>query len=464
MKSMIETAAAIRSGAMSAVEAVTLSLERIAARDGAINAFVYLDAEGALAAARAVDAKRSRGEDIGPLGGVPFGAKDNEAVIGMPTRRGSLLCKDAAPETEDCIPIARLRQAGAIPLGKVAMSEYGLDGVTHTIAHGTTRNPWNLERTPAGSSGGSSAAVSAALVPFCTGSDGLGSIRCPAGFTGLAGLKASKGRIPHLSGFADTATFGALTTTVADTARYLDVCAGPDDGDRTTLPAAGISYEDAIEMLDVRGLRVAYSKDLGYAPVTDDMARVCRAAFDKLCDAVGLVCVDDAFACTNAYVEWNALAALKMKGEFERLGFLPDHIDLVSPGPRAFIENAQMLSPAQQIEYEMVQKQLEREIAALFRKVDVLITPTACCEAYAAEGPLPVIIEGRDASRTNAEPYTTIGSICWNPSISVPAGLSKNGLPMGLLINTRRHRDDVALRLARIWEQTQPWPRHAPGY
>src|SRR6476659_1159422 len=119
MKSMIETATAIRSGAMSAVEAVNLSLERIAARDEAINAFVTLDAKGALAAARAVDAKRARGENIGPLGGVPFGAKDNEAVIGMPTRRGSLLCKDAAPENEDCIPIARLRRAGAIPLGKV---------------------------------------------------------------------------------------------------------------------------------------------------------------------------------------------------------------------------------------------------------------------------------------------------------------------------------------------------------
>jgi aspartyl-tRNA(Asn)/glutamyl-tRNA(Gln) amidotransferase subunit A len=464
VKSMIETAAAIRSGSMSAVEAVTLSLERIAARDPAINAFVHLDAAGALAAARAIDAKRMRGEEIGALGGVPFGAKDNEAVIGMPTRRGSLLCKDAAPETEDCIAIARLRQAGAIPLGKVAMSEYGLDGVTHTIAHGTTRNPWNLERTPAGSSGGSSAAVAAAMVPFCTGSDGLGSIRCPAGFTGLVGLKASKGRIPHLSGFADTSTFGALTTTVADTARYLDVCAGPDDGDRTTLPAPGVSFEAVIETLDVRGLRVAYSSDLGYAPVTADMARVCRAAFDRLCEAAELMCVDDAFACSNAYVEWNALAALKMKGEFERLGFLPDHIDLVSPGPRAFIENAQVLSAAQLIEYEMVQKQLEREIAALFRKADILITPTACCEAYAAEGPLPVVIEGRDASRTNAEPYTAVASICWNPSISVPAGLSKNGLPMGLLINTRRHRDDVALRLARIWEQAQPWPRYAPGY
>jgi aspartyl-tRNA(Asn)/glutamyl-tRNA(Gln) amidotransferase subunit A len=252
--------------------------------------------------------------------------------------------------------------------------------------------------------------------------------------------------------------------TVADTARYLDQVAGPDDRDRASLPPAGLSYEHAIEELSVRGLRVAYSSDLGYAPVTDDVARVCRTAFEQLCRAAELECVDDAFACTNAYVEWNALAALKMKGEFERQGFLPDHIDRVSPGPRAFIENAQILTLAQQVEYEAVQKKLEQEIAALFRRADILITPTACCEAYAAEGPLPTLIEGRDASRTNAEPYTAVASICWNPSISVPAGLSKNGLPIGLLINAPRHRDDIALRLARIWEQAAPWPLHAPGY
>ena len=120
------------------------------------------------------------------------------------------------------------------------MSEFGLDGVTHTIAHGTTRNPWRLDRTPSGSSGGSSAAVSAGMVPFCTGSDGLGSIRCPAGFTGLVGLKPSKGRIPGLNGFGDTSSFGALTMTVADTARYLDQVAGPDDRDRASLPPAGL--------------------------------------------------------------------------------------------------------------------------------------------------------------------------------------------------------------------------------
>ncbi len=415
-------------------------------------------------AADAIDDMIARGVDPGPLAGVPIGVKDNEPVDGMPTRRGSLLYKDAQPETADSVHIARLRRAGAIPIGKVAMSELGLDGVTHTLAHGTTRNPWRLDRTPSGSSGGSSAAVSAGMVPLCTGSDALGSIRCPAGFTGLVGLKPTKGRIPSLNGFVDTSSFGALTMTVADTARYLDAVAGPDDCDRTTLPPPGLSYERAIGELDVRGLRVAYSSDLGYAPVTDDVARVCRTAFDRLCAAAELTCIDDTFACINAYVEWNALAALRMKGEFERQGFLPGNMHLVSPGPRRFIEEARTLSLAEQSAYEAVLKTLEHEIATLFCHADVLITPTACCEAYAAECPLPTVIEGRDASRTNGEPYTAIGSICWIPSISVPAGLSRNGLPIGLLITTRRHRDDVALRLARIWEQTAPWPHHAPDY
>ena len=195
MKTVVELADAVRSGKLRATDAVADAFARIRARDGKINAFVFLDETAAMDQAKAVDARVARGEDPGPLAGAPFGVKDNEFVAGMPTRRGSLLCKDALPEPEDSVHIARLRRAGGIPIGKVAMSEFGLDGVTHTIAHGTTRNPWRLDRTSSGSSGGSSAAVSAGMVPFCTGSDALGSIRCPAGFTGLVGLKPSKGRI-----------------------------------------------------------------------------------------------------------------------------------------------------------------------------------------------------------------------------------------------------------------------------
>jgi aspartyl-tRNA(Asn)/glutamyl-tRNA(Gln) amidotransferase subunit A len=464
MKSAIELAAAIRTRKLSAKEAVAAAIAAIEKHDGRINAFVHIDPDQAFAAANAIDAAIARGDDPGLFAGVPFGAKDNENVKGMPTRQGSLLLKDAAPETTDAIHIARLRAAGAIPIGKVAMSEFGLDGVTHTIAHGTTRNPWKVDRTPAGSSGGSSAAVAGGLVPFCTGSDGFGSIRCPAGFTGLVGLKASLGRIPRADGFKDTATFGALTMTVADTARFLDVVAGPSDRDRMSLPAVGAHYEQAIETLDLKGRRAAFSADMGFAPVTDEMRAICDDAARRMCKAAGVELEPEPFNVTNTYIEWNALAARILRAQFEAAGFWPDPDRRISPGPRSFIDRFGTLSAHDEIAYLNVLKTLEREVAALFARVDFLITPTACCEAYAAEGPLPEIIEGRDASRTNAEPYTSIGSVCWNPSVSVPAGLTRAGLPAGLLINGPRHRDDMVLRFARLWEREAAWPRVAPGY
>lgn len=465
MKSAIEIAEAVHAGKMRARDVVQASLDAIAARDGKVNSFVHIDAEGALAAAHEVDARVARGEAVGALAGVPFGVKDNDAVKGMPTRQGSLLLKDAKAESIDSVQVMRLRAADAIPLGKVAMSEFGLDGVTHTIAHGTTRNPWKLDRTPAGSSGGSSAAVSAGLVPFATGSDALGSIRCPAAFTGTVGLKPTQGRIPRSDGFrAAESSLGALTMTVADTARYLDIVSGSHDRDRTSLPAPGLSYERAIETVDVRGLRAVYSADLGYAPVTDEVRAMTLDAARRFCKVTGIELVAETFSCTNAYVAWNALAARTLRAQFESSGFWPQHADKISPGPRNFIESFGTMSAHQEIAYTEVCKTLEREMAAFFTGADLLITPAACCEAYAAEGPLPTVIEGRDASETNAEPYTAVGSICFCPSMSVPAGVSRGGLPIGLLVTGRRHSDEVVLRLARLWEQAFPWPRVAPGY
>jgi aspartyl-tRNA(Asn)/glutamyl-tRNA(Gln) amidotransferase subunit A len=180
--------------------------------------------------------------------------------------------------------------------------------------------------------------------------------------------------------------------------------------------------------------------------------------------AAGLTALDGGFKCINVYPEWNALAALELKADFERAGVLPQHADRISPVPRMLIESIQMLSPVQQSEYRERIRTLEREIASFFDEADLLFTPTVCCEAYEAEGPLPVVIAGKDASQTNAEPFTAIGSICWLPSISIPAGVTSTGLPVGLLINGPRHCDEIVLRLARIWEQTQPWPGVAPAF
>jgi aspartyl-tRNA(Asn)/glutamyl-tRNA(Gln) amidotransferase subunit A len=445
------------------VEVTNEALARIARLDGNVRAFVAVDTAGALDQAAAVDRRRSRGEDPGSLAGVPIGVKDNEAVVGFATRHGSLVHAGARPELADSEHVARLRRAGAVILGKVATAEFGLDGVTHTLAHGTTRNPWNLSRTPGGSSGGSAAAVSAGLAPLCTGSDALGSIRVPAGFTGLVGLKPSHGRIPRAHGFRPTASLGALTTTVADTARYLDVVSGPSNGDHMSLPAAGVCYERQIEQLDVTGLRVAWSVDLGFAAVEPEIVSRCEEAVEVLVRCAGLTRVRERFTFTNVYPEWNALAALEIIGDFERAGILPHRIDRISPGPRGFIEAAQTLSAAQQSAYRQKMQDLEREVAEFFSRADVLCTPTACCAAYAAEGPMPTVIAGRDASRTHAEPFTAIGSVCWNPSVSIPVGFTSDGLPIGLLLTGPRHADEIVLRLARIWEQLRPWPRVAPA-
>jgi len=465
VSSAIEIATAVSSGQITARQMVEQSLDRIQRENGPVNAFVYLDEQGALVAADLVDERIASGEEPGPLAGVPFGIKDlRDTCAGMPMRNGSLITKDAEPDKEDSPQIARLKNAGAIAVGKVATAEFGLDGVTHTLLAGTTRNPWNLQRTPSGSSGGSSAAVAAGLVPLATGGDGLGSIRCPAGFTGMIGLKPSQGRIPRNDGFADTSCPGAITTTVADTARYLDVVAGPDDRDRMTLPATSDCYEELIETLDVSGLRAVWSVDLGFAPVEPDVARVCEQAARALVKAAGLDLVADHFSCTNPYIAWNALAAVRLRQMFEYQGYLPDRLEEISPGPRRFIERYAYQDSDRLVEFQQIVMRTEQEMAALFREADVLLTPTACCVPYAAEGPLPEVIAGKDASETNGEPFTALSSIGWNPSISVPAGLSSDGLPIGLLINVKRHRDDIALRLARISEQANPWPLRAPAY
>lgn len=465
MKGVIEIANAVRSGQMTARQVVEDCLKGIRRKNRQVNAFVHIDEQGALTAADVLDKRIDNGEDPGPMTGVPFGIKDlRDTCIGMPRKNGSLITRDAPPDDTDSPQIARLREAGAIPVGKTATAEFGLDGVTHTLLHGTTRNPWSPERTPSGSSGGSSAAVAGGLVSLATGGDGLGSIRCPAGFTGMVGLKPSLGRIARSDGFADTSCPGAITATVADTARYLDVVSGPDDHDRMTLPATQDNYEDLIEQLDVTGLKAVWSVDLGFAPVEPEVASICEQAAHTLVDAAGLELIADQFSCTNPYIAWNALAAVKLRQQFEYLGYLPDRLEDISPGPRSFIERFAYRDPDRLVEYEKTVMRTEQEMAELFSKADVLLTPTACCVPYAAEGPLPEVIAGMDASHTNGEPFTALASIGWNPSISVPAGLSSDGLPIGLLINVRRHRDDIALRLARISELSNPWPLRAPGY
>ena len=464
MRTVIETADAVRNGEMKAVEMLDECLAAIEAHNGALNAFVHLDSELAHRAAAAIDETVARGGDPGPLAGVPFGVKDLEHCEGMPTSQGSLLYKGRPPVTADSIHVGRLRRAGAVPVGKTAAPEFGVTAFTHTKAWGTTRNPWNLERTPGGSSGGSAAAVAAGMVPFCTASDGGGSTRIPAAFSGLLGIKASYGRIAHEgAALSETSVVGALTTTVADAARHLDVAAGPDDMDRASLPAPAVRYEDAIESLDVRGLRAAWSLDLGFAVVDPEVAELCQSAADALVEAAGLELVARPFKVDNAMRTWLSAGAVDMWLDLEP-GMWPERKADFTGLVRAGLGRSESWTIPRFARALRYRRALEETVADLFRDVDVLLLPTTAVPAFAAAGPMPMEIDGRDASHCGPVPFTMLANLCWNPAVSVPAGLTSDGLPTGLQIVGRRHADEVVLRLARLYEQAHPWPRFAPSY
>jgi len=462
MRTPIEIATAVRKGELKAAEVLDECVAAIEAGNPPLNAFVHLDFDAARVVADRVDAAVAAGDDPGPFAGVPLGVKDLEDCAGMPTSHGSLLFKGRPPVPSDSIHVARLRAAGAVPIGKTAAPEFGTPAFTSTRAWGTTRNPWNPIRTPGGSSGGSAAAVSGGLVPMATASDGGGSTRIPAGFCGLVGHKPSYGRIPHPGNQPNqTAVYGLLVTTVADAARHLDVTAGPDDRDRTSLPPPELSYEAAIENVTVAGMRAAWSPDLGFAIVDPDVAGLAEAAAMDLVAAAGLTLVDKPVQLTDPLKVWWSGGVLDIWTTLERDMWPERADDLEYYNLIPARTSATVTAPS----IGRIWKQrarFEQEVAAWFDDVDVLLTPTTAVTAYVAEGPMPSQIQGVEVSPAMNTPFTMLANLCWNPAISVPAGVAPDGLPVGLQIVARRHRDEVALRLARIFEQARPWPRLAP--
>ena len=452
----------VRNGRRTAVDVLDACLTAIEAGNAALNAFVHLDEGIARASAEAVDAKVARGEDPGPLAGVPFGIKDLEDCAGMPTGHGSLPWTGLPPVERDSVHVGRMRAAGAVPVGKTAAPEFGTLSFTKNKATGTTRNPWDLSRTPGGSSGGSAAAVAGGLVPLATASDGGGSTRIPAGFSGLVGFKPSHGRIANPSPQASlTAVVGVVTTTVLDAARHLDVTAGPDDTDRLSLPPPGVRYEDAIESLDPTRLRIGWSSDLGFAAVDPEVEDHARRAAEELAHAAGVDLVEVEVSLTDPVRAWLSAGALDLWLDLLP-GMWPDAADDLTLFVRRTLEQTESYPLPRYAQVLRRRQQLQEECAALFADLDVLLTPTNAVTAYPAEGPPPAEIAGRAVAGAMATPFTMLANLCWNPACSVPAAPTTDGLPVGLQIMGRRHADEVVLRLARLFEVAAPWPRLAP--
>jgi aspartyl-tRNA(Asn)/glutamyl-tRNA(Gln) amidotransferase subunit A len=465
--SATELVALYREKQLSPVEVTRAVLARIDALNPQLNAFNLVDHEGALAAAKASEARWQSGRPLGPLDGVPTSIKDIVLTKGWPTLRGSKTVDPAGPWNDDAPAVARLRESGAVLLGKTTTPEFGWKGVTDSPLTGVTRNPWSPAMTPGGSSGGAAAQVAAGMGQLAIGTDGGGSIRIPSAFTGITGLKPAFGRVPAwpLSPFGTVAHLGPMARTVADCALMLNVLARPDARDWHSLPwddtdwTQGLTRQHALwtkglHPLDdeqpLAGLRVAFSPRLGYLKyVHREMERVVAAAPPVLVDLGAQVeAVDPGFADP----EW-LFALLWTTGAWNLLRKLPqEKLSLVDPGLRNAAEHGSRYTLADVLDAAAARSDLGAHMRRFHEQWDVLVTPTVAVPAFEVgrvepEGPLA------NGSWMWWTPFSYPFNLTQQPSISVPCGFTEAGLPVGLQIVGAMHREDVVLRVAHAYEQ-----------
>jgi Asp-tRNA(Asn)/Glu-tRNA(Gln) amidotransferase A subunit family amidase len=440
---------------VSPVELMEATLARIEATRESLGAFVALrDPEALLADARAAE-ERIVGGRARPLEGIPLGVKDLEDAEGLVTSYGSVPFQDNLAE-RDSVQVERLRAAGAIVVGKTNAPEFGHTAITKNLLFGPSRNPWNPEHTPGGSSGGSSAAIAGGVVTLATASDGGGSVRLPASFTGCFGLKPSYGRIPHESPLwitDDTAVHGPLTRTVEDAALHLDVTVGPHPFDPNSLPHPGLSYRECLPHLPSR-LRLGYSPDLGYAVVQSDVAEL---AYDAARALAGLGHDFEEIRENPPDLgrDWGLVGAFELLGRIAPL--LPER---EADFGRAFLRGAlagRSMTPERWGEIRRRREAFNRWCADAFERYDLLLTPTVPYDPPPAKGPFPSETEGRSQPMASVASFTIPFNLSWHPAATVRAGISRAGLPVGLQIVGPRHRDDLVLQAAHAFERARPW-------
>jgi aspartyl-tRNA(Asn)/glutamyl-tRNA(Gln) amidotransferase subunit A len=453
----LDLVGAYRRRALSPVEVTAALLARLDGLEPQLNAFCLVDRDGALTAARAAEARWARGVPLGPLDGVPATVKDLVLMQGLPTRRGSRLV-EPAPDAEDAPSVARLREAGCVILGKTTTPEFGWKAIGDSPLTGITRNPWNPDRTTGGSSAGAAAACAAGIAPLHIGSDGAGSIRIPASFTGIFGLKATFGRVPAHppSPMSLLSNVGPMTRSVRDAAAMLNAIARPDHRDPYALPPARRDWLAGIED-GVRGWRIAYSPDLGYANVDPEIAACCAQAARRF-EELGAVVeeVGRAFPSPRA-----ALLTLWAGGTARLLAAWPaDKVrDFCDPGLVAMAADGARVAASDYVGADLERSALGRQMAAFHQIYDLLLTPMM---------PVPALPVGQDlndpASETNWtdwSPFSYPFNMTRQPACSVPCGLTSGGLPIGLQIIAPLYREDRVLRAARAFEASEP-VRHPP--
>ncbi|MEV6544770.1 amidase [Streptomyces sp. NPDC051665] len=429
----------------SPVDATRATLDRAEEIQPAVNAFVRLDADGALASAAESAERWRRGEPAGLLDGVPVTVKDILLQRGTPTLRGSKTIAEQGSWVEDAPSVARLREHGAVFIGKTTTPEFGWKGVTDSPLSGITRNPHDPSRTAGGSSGGSAAAVALGAGPLSLGTDGGGSVRIPASFCGIFGLKPTYGRVPlyPASAFGTLSHVGPMTRDAADAALLLDVIGVPDARDWSGLDRAPGSYTEALAN-GIQGLRIAYSPSLGgQVAVRPAVAAAVRRGVERL-------------AALGAYVEETDPDFSDPVDAFHTLWFsgaarvtqklAPQQRELLDPGLREICATGAGFSALDYLAAVDARMELGRRMGLFHERYDLLVTPTLPITAFEAGVEVP---KGSGHHRwTGWTPFTYPFNLTQQPAATVPVGNDGDGLPVGLQIVGARHRDDLVLRAA----------------
>jgi len=445
--------AAYRRKDLSPVEVTQAVLDGIEAFNPAVNAFCLVDAAGAMDTARASEARWRRGRPAGLVDGVPTTIKDIVLAAGWPTLRGSLSIDRDQDWPDDAPVTARLREHGAVLLGKTTTPEFGWKGVTDSPLTGITRNPWNTGLTPGGSSGGAAAACALGLGALHIGTDGGGSIRIPAGFTGIFGLKATFGRIPAwpASPFGTVAHVGPMTRTVTDTALMMNVLTEPDARDWHALPACPRDYRLGIED-GVRALRIGFSPDLGYVDVDAEVAAaVAKAAavFADLGAHVEQVPAPFDNPAETFRVHWYVGAATLLAG------FSPEQRDKMDRGLVEIANEGAACTTAEYMQAMSDRAALGERMGRFHQQWDLLLTPTLPMPAFAAGLESPE--SGPHGRWRDWTPFTYPFNLTQQPAASVPCGFSNEGAPIGLQIVAAKYAESLVLRAARAFESIHPF-------
>ena len=435
-------AAMVRDRTLTAAAVTEHALERIEALNGVLNAFVAVDADAARSEAAAIDARIDAGDDVGPLAGVPIGVKDLVDATGFHTSKGAMYTRGDAPAVSDCTEVARLRAAGCVVLGKTNTPEHGCMGDTYNPRFGATLNPWNIERSPGGSSGGTGSAIAAGMVPVGTGSDGGGSIRIPSAMCGLSGLKTSHGRVPSgppPSGLIDLSCVGPMARLIRDVALCLDAVVGPHPADLRSLPAPGISWRAALDSPRVPA-RVLWAPSIDGGPVDSEIAAAGAAAVDRLA-AEGVEVVEAQTEIGSVPGVFLQLFFGGLIGPVFRSLYGTDEWANVTDVLARMLEDAYERVTAVSL-YEARQQagELSVALAEAMDGYDVLLMPTLAGQAPAPGG--HGTINGEETP--NWFRFTPLANLTRRPAGTVCCGFSREGVPIGLQV-VGHQLDDLAV-------------------